>query len=47
MVTDGEGTLTFAGGSIAFTKGDSIFIPAQNAAFTVNGTCELIQSKVN
>ena len=47
MVTDGEGVLSFAGGEIPFTKGDSLFIPAQNAAFTVNGQCELIRSKVN
>ena len=47
MVTDGEGILTFADGEIAFRKGDSLFIPAQNATFTVSGTCELIRSKVN
>ncbi len=47
MVTDGQGTLSFEGGEIAFEKGDSLFIPAQNAAFTVNGTCEIIRSKVN
>ena len=47
MVTDGEGVLSFAGGEIPFSKGDSLFIPAQNAAFTVNGQCELIRSKVN
>ena len=47
MVTDGEGTLAYADGEIAFSKGDSLFIPAQTAAFTVNGTCELIRSKVN
>ncbi len=47
MATDGEGTLSFEGGEIAFAKGDSLFIPAQNATFTVRGKCELIQSKVN
>ena len=47
MVTDGEGTLTYADGELSFTKGDSLFIPAQNAAFTITGQCELIQSKVN
>ena len=47
MVTEGNGTLTYEGGCIAFEKGDSLFIPAQNATFTVNGACELIRSKVN
>ena len=47
MATEGAGTLTYEGGEIAFEKGDSLFIPAQNATFTVSGTCELVQSKVN
>ena len=47
MATDGQGTLSYEGGSIPFTKGDSLFIPAQTASFTVSGECELIQSKVN
>ena len=47
MVTDGKGTLSFEGDKIAFEKGDSLFIPAQNATFTVSGECELIRSKVN
>ena len=47
MATDGRGTLTYDGGSLPFTKGDSLFIPAQSATFTISGQCELIQSKVN
>lgn len=47
MVTDGHGTLSYHGGKIEFTKGDSLFIPAQDAAFTVDGHCEIILSKVN
>ena len=47
MATEGAGTLAYEGGEIAFTKGDSLFIPAQNATFTVSGACELVQSKVN
>jgi mannose-6-phosphate isomerase len=47
MATDGAGVLSFDGGEIPFEKGDSLFIPAQNATFTVSGKCELVQSKVN
>jgi mannose-6-phosphate isomerase len=47
MATDGAGVLSFDGGEITFEKGDSLFIPAQNATFTVSGKCELVQSKVN
>ena len=47
MATDGAGVLSFDGGEIPFAKGDSLFIPAQNATFTVSGKCELVQSKVN
>ena len=47
MATDGAGILSFDGGEILFEKGDSLFIPAQNATFTVSGKCELVQSKVN
>ncbi|MBQ8409456.1 MAG: class I mannose-6-phosphate isomerase [Clostridia bacterium] len=46
IVTEGEGKLTFDGGELAFSKGDSIFIPAQNAVLCAEGSCELIVSKV-
>lgn len=47
MITDGKGVLCYEGGEIAFTKGDSLFIPAQNATVTVKGPCEVILSTVN
>ncbi len=47
MITDGGGSLTYEGGKLDFDKGDSIFIPAQNADFIINGQCEVILSKVN
>lgn len=47
MITDGSGLLTYEGGKLDFNKGDSIFIPAQNADFTIKGRCEIIYSKVN
>ena len=47
MITDGEGVLCYEGGELAFTKGDSLFIPAQNATVTVKGVCEVILSTVN
>lgn len=46
VVTDGNGVLTFDGESMDINKGDSIFIPAQNAEYSVSGKCELIISCV-
>lgn len=45
-VTDGEGKLEYVGGEIELIKGDSIFIPAQNAIMMLEGKLEIIQSKV-
>ncbi|MBQ9802352.1 MAG: class I mannose-6-phosphate isomerase [Clostridia bacterium] len=42
IVTDGHGTLTMHGETLDLSKGDSIFIPAQNGSATLDGTCELI-----
>ena len=47
LVTEGEGSLCYDGGRLRFSKGDSIFIPAQDRIFSVEGKCELILSKVN
>ena len=47
IVTSGSGKLNFDGGVIDLEKGDSIFIPSQNASFTVEGNCELIETRVN
>ena len=46
VVTDGNGVLTFEGESVDINKGDSIFIPAQDAEYSVSGKCELITSCV-
>lgn len=46
VVTDGGGVLTFDGESMDINKGDSIFIPAQDAEYSVSGKCELIISRV-
>lgn len=47
VVTEGQGSLLFDGGALDFTKGDSLFIPAQDRVFDLIGTCELIVSRVN
>ncbi len=47
IVTEGCGTLSYSGGKLCFSKGDSLFIPAQDARFEITGSCELILSRVN
>ncbi len=47
VITEGSGCLVYDGGTLAFNKGDSLFIPAQNARLTVEGACEIILSTVN
>lgn len=46
VVTDGEGKLVYGNGELELSKGDSIFIPAQNETVIVTGNLEIIQSKV-
>lgn len=46
IVTDGDGALVSKHGTLPLTKGDSIFIPAQDEHFTLTGTCELIVTTV-
>ncbi len=46
IVTDGSGSLAYNGGSLEFSKGDSIFVPAGTGDLTVSGKCELIDSRV-
>lgn len=46
IVTDGSGTLNIGEESISLSKGDSIFIPAQDGNYTVSGECEIIISYV-
>ena len=45
-VTEGQGALLHDGGRLDFTKGDTLFIPAQEKIFAVNGNCEMILSRV-
>ena len=47
LVTEGEGSLCYDGGRLRFSKGDSVFIPAQDRIFSVEGKCEMILSRVN
>ena len=44
-VTAGEGTLSDGENTLSFRKGDTLFIPAQQASFTVTGACEMILSR--
>lgn len=44
-VTEGEGTLSDGETALSFRKGDTLFIPAQETAFTVTGACEMILSR--
>ena len=44
-VTEGEGILSDGETALSFRKGDTLFIPAQETAFTVTGVCEMILSR--
>lgn len=44
-VTEGEGTLSDGESTLSFRKGDTLFIPAQEADFTITGACEMILSR--
>lgn len=46
IITEGSGALTMEGETLAFRKGDSIFIPAQDQRCTISGNCEVILSYV-
>lgn len=46
-VTAGEGVLSHAEGSVSFSKGDTLFVPAESGACRIEGECEMIQAKVN
>lgn len=46
VVAEGSGTLNFGDFVLEFKKGDSIFIPAQVADYTIFGNCELVLSYV-
>ena len=45
-VTEGNGTLIHDEGEISLSKGDTVFIPAKDTAYTVRGTLEVILSRV-
>ena len=47
VITDGHGELIYMETKLPFTKGDSIFIPAQNANVIINGHCEVIRTNAN
>lgn len=46
VILDGEGTLEMNGTTLSINKGDSIFIPAQDGSFTLNGKLEAVLSYV-
>ncbi len=46
IVTDGSGKLIMNGETTEFKRGDSIFIPAQEAEFIASGACQLILTTV-
>lgn len=46
IVTDGSGELELNGEKLSLLKGDSIFVPAQNADVNVTGKCSLILTTV-
>lgn len=46
IVTEGAGELHYGSESMAFVKGDSIFIPAQTGEVKIVGNCTIIDSRV-
>ena len=46
IITEGTGKLTYNEKTFDFSKGDSIFIPAQDTTVKIEGNCELIISYV-
>lgn len=46
IVTDGEGMLNMDNAAMELKKGDSVFIPAQNASYTITGACEVIVTNI-
>ncbi len=45
-IIDGSAVLKSDGESLNLKLGDTVFIPAQNGTFEIEGTCEFIESKV-
>ncbi len=46
LVLDGEGSLTWDGGSLSCRKGDSLFIPAGFGKYAVQGTLQAIFTRI-
>ena len=46
LITDGEGTLTSGGETVAVKKGESYFLPANSGAYTVKGQCQTLVTVV-
>lgn len=44
IIVDGEGLIESEGQKIEFTKGDSIFLPAQNGEYTLTGNAKYVLS---
>ena len=46
LITDGEGTLTSGGETVAVKKGESYFLPAASGHYAVTGTCQTLVTTV-
>lgn len=46
IITDGSCTLSCAGGALRLKAGDSVFVPAQNGSFEIDGKCDALISYV-
>lgn len=46
IVVDGDGEITLGSDTLAVTKGDSVFVPAQNGEIKMNGKMEVIVSSL-
>ena len=46
LITDGEGTLTSGGETVAVKKGESYFLPAASGSYAVTGTCQTLVTTV-
>ena len=46
LITDGEGTLTSGGETVAVKKGESYFLPAASGPYAVTGTCQTLVTTV-
>ena len=46
LIMDGNGTLDVCGETVSLTKGESIFIPANAGEYKINGSMEIIETRI-